>query len=170
MRYFNGFSLEGEEVFFQDILLESDFSVAGFSYGAQLAFEYVYQNPSVRVDRLLLISPAFFQDQKPSFIRTQLRYFKADPKGYGEKFLENVRYPSRVSLRPYFRQGSYESLASLLEYVWDPVKIQVLVDRGVIIEVFLGEADKIVRSDRSLDFFKPLVTTYYRKGVGHLLV
>ncbi len=59
MRYFNGFCLNGEEVLFKDILIESNYVVAGFSYGAILAFEEAYRGDS-RVDRLILISPAFF--------------------------------------------------------------------------------------------------------------
>ena len=41
------------------------------------AFEYVYHFTTQRIDTLILISPAFFQTEKPSFIRTQLRYFEA---------------------------------------------------------------------------------------------
>jgi len=63
--YFNGFSLAKEENLFEDFLLGSEFCVAGFSYGAQKAFEYVYKS-SERVDRLILLSPAFFQTKMKS--------------------------------------------------------------------------------------------------------
>jgi pimeloyl-ACP methyl ester carboxylesterase len=168
MRYFNGFSLYGEEVFFQEWLIESDFCVAGFSYGAQQALEYAL-NSHQRIDRLILLSPAFFQNQKKSFIRTQLRYYKADPISYQREFLKNVAYPSEIRLDRYLKQGDYESLNQLLSYVWDAKKIKSLIDRGVTIEVFIGEEDRIVDAEASFEFFSSLSTTYKLKGVGHLL-
>ena len=93
MIYFNGFSLQNEKELFAPYLVDSDYCVAGFSYGAQQAFEYVY-HAKERIDRLILLSPAFFQTQKPSFIRTQLRYFEAGQEAYVKQFLANVSYPS----------------------------------------------------------------------------
>ena len=52
---------------YEVITTESAYCVAGFSYGAQQAFEYVY-HATERIDRLILLSPAFFQTQKPSFV------------------------------------------------------------------------------------------------------
>jgi len=40
MKYFNGFSLKDEEIFFSEQLIDTKYVVAGFSYGAQCAFEY----------------------------------------------------------------------------------------------------------------------------------
>ena len=170
MKYFNGFSLQGEEIFFHDKLIQSDVAVAGFSYGAQQALEYVYANPLVRVDRLILLSPAFFQHHKKSFMRTQLRYYRSDPDAYEATFLQNVAYPSDQSLTAYLKRGSEAELSSLLHYVWDRDKLQSLQDRGVIIEVFIGQEDKIVDAQESFAFFSSLATTYLIKGVGHLLV
>ncbi len=170
MRYFNGFSLVGEEIFFEDKLIESDFAVAGFSYGAQQALEYLLAHQE-RVDRLILLSPAFFQDQKKSFIRAQLRYFKADPLAYATQFLENVAYPSSVELEPYLKLGTQAELDALLNYDWEPKKIEALAQRGVEIEVFIGAEDKIVNAKSSFEFFSSLsTTTYWIKGAGHLLV
>jgi len=47
-------------------LLNSDYCVAGFSCGAQQAFEYVYHSKK-RIDRLILLSPAFFQREQLLF-------------------------------------------------------------------------------------------------------
>ncbi|MCH9740144.1 MAG: pimelyl-ACP methyl ester esterase BioV [Epsilonproteobacteria bacterium] len=168
MRYFSGFALKGEEQFFQEYLIDSEFTVAGFSYGAQQAFEYVY-NSKERIDRLILLSPAFFQNHKASFIRTQLRYFKADEEAYTEQFLKNVSYPSSSDLHPYLSSGSYKELEALLNYVWDRDKILELKRRGVIIEVFIGADDKIVEAKKSFEFFSNVTTTYFFKGLGHLL-
>ena len=168
MRYFNGFSLKGEEEFFKEQLIQSDFTVAGFSYGAVKAFEYVYQTRK-RVDRLILLSPAFFQNHKASFVRTQLRYYRANQEAYTQQFLENVAYPSSIDLQAYLADGTIEELESLLSYSWDGQKIKKILQRGVIIEVYIGGSDKIVGADKSFEFFKELVPCYFIKGVGHLL-
>ena len=168
MKYFNGFSLQNEEKLFTPYLIKSDYCVAGFSYGAQQAFEYVY-HAKERIDRLILLSPAFFQTQKPSFTRTQLRYFEAGKKAYVKQFLTNVTYPSKLELSSYLEVGTKEELEALLTYVWDKNKIQDVLDRGITIEVFLGEEDKIIDAEKALKFFKPSCTTYILKKSGHLL-
>jgi hypothetical protein len=169
MNYFNGFSLQNEEIFFKEKLIQTDYTTAGFSYGAIKAFEFAY-NSTERIDRLILLSPAFFQNHKKSFLRTQLRYYKADNKAYTEQFLQNVAYPSSIELDEYVTQGESEELEELLTYMWDKEKILELVTRGVIIEVFIGGEDKIVDAQKSFEFFSELVPTYFVKGVGHLLV
>ena len=169
MRYFNGFSLCNEEKFFKEQLIESEYAVVGFSYGAQKAFEYVY-NTTDRVDRLVLVSPAFFQNHKKSFIRTQLRYFKADKEVYTKQFLKNVVYPSSINLMPYLCDGTYEELESLLSYLWEKERVLELLDRGVTIEVFMGDNDKVVDFEKSYEFFSCLVPVYVFKGRGHILV
>jgi pimeloyl-ACP methyl ester carboxylesterase len=169
MKYFNGFSLDGEEVFFREQLIENDYTVAGFSYGATKAFEYAY-NSEERIERLILLSPAFFQNHKKSFVRTQLRYYKADKKAYTEQFLKNVAYPSSIELDKYSIEGKIEALEELLTYKWDKKKILELVKRGIVIEVFIGEKDKIVEAQKSFEFFEDLVPCYFVKGVGHFLI
>ena len=168
MKYFNGFCLEGEEQFFEEQVIDSDYVVAGFSYGAQKAFEHVYKSRE-RIDRLILISPAFFQNHKKSFIKTQLRYFKADKEAYQKTFLENVVYPSSISLDRFLSQGTYEELNALLSYVWEKEKVETLLKRGITIEVFMGDGDKIVNFEKSFDFFSALVPVYLFKNRGHLL-
>jgi len=168
MKYFNGFSLENEEELFSDYLEEHDYNVSGFSYGAQRAFEYVYQSQT-RIDRLILISPAFFQTEKPSFIRTQLRYFEANRESYVKQFLQNVAYPSKISLNNYLNLGTKEELHALLSYVWNEEKIKEVLKRGTSIEVFIGDEDKIIDSKEAITFFRELSTLYIIKKSGHLL-
>ena len=168
MKYFNGFSLQNEEELFSTYLLNSDYYVAGFSYGSQQALEYVY-HAKERIDRLILLSPAFFQTQKPSFTRTQLRYFEAGQEDYVKQFLANVTYPSKQDLSSYLQVGTKEELEALLTYQWDNQKIQEVLDRGITIEVFIGKDDKIIDSQKAFDFFAPLTTTYFMKSVGHVL-
>jgi esterase/lipase len=168
MRYFNGFSLSKEEELFGEYIPSGDGVVVGFSYGAIKAFEYVLSSKN-RVDRLILLSPAFFQNRKPSFIRTQLRYFKQDMKAYIQAFSQNVAYPSKVDISNYISDAKEDELRELLEYRWDSKKIDTLLSKGVEIEVFLGQKDKIIDSGIACEFFETSTTTYYLKGVGHLL-
>jgi len=167
-KYFSGFSLQNEEQLFSEYIIQSELSVAGFSYGAQKAFEYVYESKE-RIDRLILFSPAFFQTQKPSFIRTQLRYFEAGQEAYVKQFLSNATHPSNIDLSSYLKVGNKDKLEALLSYTWDKQKIQEVFDRGTTIEVFLGNDDKIIDSQAAFDFFTPLATTYFMKDVGHVL-
>lgn len=168
MIYFSGFCLQNEEELFTQYLLDSLYCVAGFSYGAQQAFEYVYHSKA-RIDRLILLSPAFFQRRKPSFIRTQLRYFEAGKEAYIKQFLANVTYPSSLDLSSYLKVGTKDELEALLTYQWESKKIQEVLARGTVIEVFLGTKDKIIDVQETLDFFLPLTTTYFMKSVGHVL-
>jgi len=167
--YFSGFSLSGEQAMFDEYLVDSDMTVAGFSSGAIEAMEYTLETKQ-RVDRLILLSPAFFQTQKPSFVRTQLRYFASSKEAYIEKFLQNVTYPAEQSLAPYLCVGSRDELERLLTYRWDTQKLQQLLDRGITIEVFLGGKDRIMDADSAYDLFSPLTTTYLIKSAGHMLL
>ncbi len=169
MRYFNGFSLKGEEKLFKDYLIESDFTVAGFSYGAIRAFEEVY-NSKLRVDRLILLSPAFFQNHKKSFIRTQLRYFKLDRDSYMKEFLKNIAYPSDIELSSYLSNGTISELEYLLSYRWSQDRLLEIIKRGVTIEVFIGGMDRIIDSKIAFDFFSKITTTYLLKDKGHIVI
>ena len=169
MKFFNGFSLQGEETLFENYLNESDFTIAGFSYGAQLAFEAAYHSDQ-RVEKLILLSPAFFQTEKKSFVRAQLRYFEQDKNSYIQQFLSNVAYPSRVNLSPYVERGSSEALEALLTYKWDSEKITEVLERGTEIEVYLGGRDKIIKSEEAFTFFSAITTTYLIKDGRHLLI
>jgi len=169
MRYFNGFSLEGEEKFFDEIISNDDMTVAGFSYGAIKAFEYAY-NSSERIDRLILISPAYFQNKTPSFIKTQLRYFRADEESYTRQFLSNVASPSDTDLTPYLSTGSMQELDRLLSYRWDLDEMQELIDRGTEIEIFLGGKDIIMDTQEAFKYFSQVAICYMIKDAGHILL
>ncbi len=168
MQYFSGFSLQGESKLFENYLVASETTVAGFSYGAQKALEYVYTS-NIRIDRLILLSPAFFQTEKTSFVRTQLRYFEAGQEAYVENFLSNVSYPSNIDLSSYLKIGTKEELEALLTYKWEEKKIQEILNRGTKLEVFIGSDDKIINTKDTIRFFKNHATLYTIKDAGHLL-
>lgn len=167
-KYFSGFCLQNEKELFSNYLEENEFTICGFSYGAIKAFEEVL-NSNHRVDKLQLFSPAFFQTQDKKFKRMQLMFFKKDEKAYCNNFLQNIAYPISIDTSKYFIQGSFEELEELLYYEWDEKKLQELVNKGTKIEVFLGQNDKIIDSNKANDFFKDYGTVYYIKEKGHIL-
>lgn len=166
--FFSGFSLENEVELFDEYIQKNDFTISGFSYGAIKAFEYALSSDK-RVDKLQLFSPAFFQTQDNKFKRMQLMFFKKDESSYCNNFLENISYPSNFDTSKYFKLGTYEQLEELLMYEWCEEKLQELVDKGVKIEVFLGEKDKIIDSKKAREFFVRFATIYYIKEKGHIL-
>jgi pimeloyl-ACP methyl ester carboxylesterase len=168
VKYFSGFSLRDEKSLFSAYLEENDFTVAGFSYGAQKAFEAVY-HANERIEKLILLSPAFFQNEKKSFIRTQLRYFESGKENYVRQFLNNVTYPGTMELSEYLDIGSREELEALLTYRWDPKKIKEVLENGTRIEVYFGGRDKIIDSNEAFTFFSTLTTSYLIKDAGHIL-
>ena len=89
--YFNGFSLKNEKELFENYLIENDFTVSGFSYGAIKALLYANKliQQKQRVDLVQLFSPAYFNDKDSKFKRTQLIFFQKDNKRYCKKFLNN---------------------------------------------------------------------------------
>ena len=167
-KYFSGFCFFDESELFDEYLEKSDFTVCGFSYGAIKAFEEVL-NSNQRVDKLQLFSPAFFQTSNDKFKRMQLMFFKKDANSYCENFLKNVLNPTNKDISKYFQMGTFEELEELLNYQWSEEKLQRLVDKGTIIEVYLGEVDKIIDSQKAKEFFKNFATVYYIKEKGHLL-
>jgi len=168
LNYFNGFSLQHEEVLFAPYIPNQKGVVAGFSYGAQQALEYALC-ATHRIDRLILLSPAYFQEAKPAFKRAQLRYFESDNAAYTTQFLRNVAYPSSFNLTDFLHPGTKEQLEALLHYEWDLNKLLRLQQQGVTIEVFLGEQDKIIDALAAFTFFSSVATTYLMKDRGHLL-
>lgn len=169
MIYFSGFGLRDESELFSDWLVRSDYAVAGFSLGAIRALEFTLQSAG-RIDRLLLFSPAFFQDRPERFIALQLRAWKRDAAAYRREFLRNCAAPSMRDLSPYAAEGSAEELEFLLRYRWEPEPLRRIRERGTVIEVFIGEKDRIIDAERAIGFFAPEVDALYRfcHG-GHIL-
>ena len=168
MKYFNGFCLRGEEELFTSYHDKGSYTIVGFSYGAIKAFEYCL-NTKKRVDKLILLSPAFFQENSTSFKRTQLLYFKKDSTSYIKNFLSNCAYPTKLELSKYLHHDTKEDLKKLLHYTWDEKNLKQLSANKTEIEVHLGQNDKILNSKKAYEFFKEFATVYYYKDKGHIL-
>ncbi|MDX4060158.1 pimelyl-ACP methyl ester esterase BioV [Aliarcobacter skirrowii] len=166
--FFSGFCFFNEFSLFKEYLEDGDFVVSGFSYGSIKAFLYA-KNSETRVDKLQLFSPAFFQTKDEKFKRMQLMFFKKDEDAYIKNFLENLKDKSTKSIENFFKKGSFEELDELLNFKWSKEDLKELIKKGVKIEVFLGENDKIIDSFVAKEFFKEFATVYYFKDKGHLL-
>jgi len=166
MKYFSGFLFANEQELFSDYISNGDTVVAGFSYGAIKAVEYALKSGK-RVDRLILLSPAFFEDKNESYIKKQLKYF--DAPTYKQSFFANVAYPSEIDLSQYYFPHTQEDLEILLRHKWDTSKLQELIDKGTQIEVFLGGKDRIINTANANAFFSEVAITYLIKDAGHAL-
>jgi len=168
MRYFNGFSLKNEQELFSNYLIKSDFTVGGFSYGAIKAFEYALKTKS-RTDKLQLFSPANFANRNTEFKKLQLIHYRRDRRLYIKNFLQIATSPKKIDMSKYIASSNVDELKELLDYVWDVEKLKALQKKGVKIEVYLGEYDKIVNPEQNYNFFRKFATVYYIKNVGHIL-
>ena len=168
MKFYSGFSLSNDKQLFSAYLKESEFTVAGFSYGAIKAFEEALSTLK-RVDTLQLFSPAFFQDRPEKFKRTQKMYHSKDAQAYLQNFLNSCFLPAERDERISLEEGSEAELTELLDYEWKADTLQTLVDRGIKIEVYLGSEDKIINADKAKEFFLPFATTYMINHAGHTL-
>ena len=168
MLFFSGFCLQNEAKLFDFWLNDSNYTVAGFSYGAIKATEYVLNSKS-RVDRLILLSPAFFNDKDKKFKKMQLFYFAKDKDKYIKNFINNITSGSKIDISNYLKEGSKEELKELLNYQWDIEKLKKITNQGTIIEVILGSKDKIINSKSAKDFFEQIATVYCIKNANHIL-
>jgi len=168
MKFFSGFCLANEQELFAPYLIRSDFTVAGFSYGAIKALKCALSS-TTRIDTLQLFSPAFFQDEDAKFKKLQTLSFSKNSEAYTQNFMQNIVYPSSFDMQPFFKQGSLEELSELLHYTWNEAALKALKERGINIEVYVGECDTIINAMAVKEFFVPYVTVYYFKRVGHIL-
>jgi len=162
------FALQTSKSFFTPYLNQSDFTVAGFSYGAIKAFEYAFTCKE-RIDTLQLFSPAFFGDKDAKFKKLQTLSFSKNSDLYTQNFMQNSVYLSTFDIQPFFQKGTLEELGELLNYTWDEERLRSLKEQGVNIEVYVGECDTIINSLHVKNFFVPYASVYYLKRVGHIL-
>jgi esterase/lipase len=162
MRFYSGFCFWDEKELFEEYLDTSDFCVAGFSYGAQKALiDAVHTNK--RVDKLQLLSPAFF-NPNPKFIKLQLNGFKKDKDKYIKNFLENVKYPKEIDLSKYIDECELYQLEEMFGFNWGLIE-----HLDTKVEIFIGEDDKIIDVKGAVKFFRKYGDVYLLKDKGHLL-
>lgn len=168
MHFYSGFSLKDDISFFKEYIKVSDFNVTGFSYGAIKALLHV-RDTKQRVDTLQLFSPAFFQTKPEKFRRLQMMAYKKDTQKYLDNFIKTSFHPYPIQETLHVKTTSQE-LHELLYYEWSMKSLKEIVNRGVEIEVYLGEKDAIIDADGAKKFFLEFATTYYIKGANHFLM
>ena len=171
MLFYSGFCLQNESAFFKPFLSYSDFHVAGFSYGAIKAFEETKRlvEGGRRIDRLTLLSPAFFQNKPRSFAKLQLRSFEKESKSYMQKFFTACFAPHPMQ-KIETKEDTKEDLEKLLGYIWNDDELRALEAKGVVIEVYLGEKDAIIDAEAALEFFSRCSNVTYIKNANHFLL
>ena len=169
--YFSGFSLKNEKELFAKYIIENDFTISGFSYGAIKAFQYTLKaiKNNQRVDKLQLFSPAYFLNKDKKFKRLQLMFFNKDENEYKNNFIKNTIFPNNKSINQYISNGTYEQLDELLNYSWSDENFKKIIDSNIKVEVFIGSADKIIDAINAKDFFRKYGEVYFIKRVGHSL-
>ena len=159
MKYFSGFCLCNEKELFKKYLEDGEFIVAGFSKGAQDALEYVL-NTDKRVDKLQLLSPAFF-DYPQKIIQMNLKAFEKNKSAYIKNFLTKAGFYDEK----YICECSRDELYRLFTFNWEKIK----KIKDIKIEIFLGEYDKILALKKAYDFFKSYGDVYFIKKANHFL-
>lgn len=167
MTFYSGFSLTNDRHFFDAYILDNDYTVAGFSYGAIKAAIYAV-NANSRIDTLQLFSPAFFQTTKSSFKRLQLASFFSDPETYCKRFIYSCFAPAEMQDLD-VNVGTIEELNELLKFVWDESLLQKILDKGIRIEVYLGMKDRIIDAAAARDFFITYATVTSMPNANHFL-
>ncbi len=168
MTFYSGFSLSHDKTLFDPYLKESEYTIAGFSYGAIKALEEVLLSKK-RIDTLQLFSPAFFHDKNEKFKRMQMIYFLKEKQAYLKNFLDSCFLPGRIDESIVIEQGSEAQLRELLYYEWKTDQLRALKERGIEIEVYLGSEDRIIDPEKTKAFFLPYATTYMINHAGHTL-
>jgi len=170
MKFFSGFSLRDEQYLFNAYIDKSEYCVCGFSYGAIKALSYVLDElkSGNRVDRLQLLSPAFFQSKDKKFKKLQLISYRKNKDAYINQFLNACFTPYEKKIVEGVETNINE-LEELLYYEWNKEELELLVSRGVIIEVYLGSSDAIVDAKPSKEFFITHSTVTLIKDANHFL-
>lgn len=167
MRFYSGFALTEDQHFFDPYLKHSDYTVAGFSYGAIKAAQYTAE-ACERIDTLQLFSPAFFQTKKESFRRLQMGGYFKDSERYLENFLTSCFAPAPVAPM-ILGSNDAESLQELLYFEWTSELIESIRAKGIRIEVYLGLEDQVIDVMGAREFFLPYATVTSIKKANHFL-
>ncbi|MFZ2890252.1 pimelyl-ACP methyl ester esterase BioV [Sulfuricurvum sp.] len=167
MRFYSGFALSGDQHFFDPYLKQSEYTVAGFSYGAIKAAQYVH-DAHERIDTLQLFSPAFFQTKKESFRRLQMGGYFKNSERYLENFVTSCFAPLPKSLIC-IGENNAEGLEELLYFEWTSELMESICSKGTRIEVYLGLEDQVIDVAGAREFFLPYATIISIRRGNHFL-
>ena len=170
MKFYSGFSLKNDEHFFKEYVKDSVYTLSGYSYGDIKAFRYVKKQieDGNRVDTLQLFSPAFFQTKSSKFQRLQTLAYSKNRDAYLLQFIDGCFSPYTKKEIEH-TQNTLDELEELLGFEWIIPQLQEMVDKGVMIEVYLGSEDRIIDVERARDLFLDVSTVTYIKNANHFL-
>jgi len=170
MKFFSGFSLKNEQIFFREYIKDDNYTVVGFSYGSIKALAEVLRllEEGKRVDTLQLLSPAFFQTKEEKFRSFQLLSYKKNAPLYMKRFTRGCFTPFGMQSVENVATTS-EELEELLYYVWNEEDFVFLEESGVKVEIYLGGEDKIIDVQAAREFFSKRATVTYIKNANHFL-
>ena len=170
MRFFSGFSLKNEEYIFNEYIDKSAYSICGFSYGSIKALNATLEmlKNSQRVDKLQLLSPAFFQSKSEKFKRLQLMSYKKNQTIYMQQFISGCFAPYEKKIVENVETDISE-LKELLEYKWSLELLKEVESKGIKIEVYLGAQDNIIDVGAARELFLEVATVTYIKDANHFL-
>ena len=122
------------------------------------------------MNRILLLSPAFFNDKDLAFKDTQIKAFAKNKALYMKAFYKNIgiQKGDEIYLREVDSLDSH-TLEQCLCYEFKDADFELLKSRGVEIVAILGENDKIINAEATNAFFAQYGVVYLLKGANHLL-
>ncbi len=168
MIFYSGFSLKNEASFFESYFEKSEYTVAGFSYGAIKAALYASESTK-RIDTLQLFSPAFFQTKKESFKRLQMGAFLKSQEEYIENFLLTCFSPHEAQDVELDEDASESQLRELLYFEWTQELMESIVSKGIRVEVYLGLEDRVIDVQGARELFLPFTTVTSIRTGNHFL-
>ncbi len=176
MIFFSGFGFKNEMDIFCDILelyaksldstINPPYIIAGFSYGSQKAIDYSL-SATHRINSIILLSPAFFNDKDLPFKEKQIRQFNNNKNIYMQYFLKNAGFIEEY--RRFLTMRDVKDLHNLLYYRFNSLDLLKLSKRGVKIDVYIGENDNIINVESAIDFFKDSCVVHLKRHSNHFL-
>lgn len=174
----NGFFFQKELIFLKNFVHKGIYDISGFGFGAQKAYDEAFLRISRgrRVNKLILLSPAFFGNGKmnQSDKILQIKAFEENKKIYTFNLLklmgeENNLMEKNPTSKDFVLKIKSSDLYSMFDYIWDKKKIETLSYRGVSTEIYLGGKDKTINALKISEFFAPHATIYLIKKANHFL-
>lgn len=127
-------------------------------------------NPPQRINRMILLSPAFFNDKNEDFKNTQMATFEKNRAIYMKAFYKNIG--ANAEDGAYLREIDLldsRDLEQCLHYKFKSADLEALNARGVEIISIFGECDKIINAQIAHAFFARFGVAFFIKGANHLL-
>ncbi len=166
--HFSGFCFHNESYLFDELIDKSYSYISSFSYGCIEAIEYIINN-DIKIDKLYMFSPSFFNNETDIFKNNQLKIFKRNNSKYLDFFYANCSYNADTNIDKYKKVDDIKALEKLLFYKWEEGILKKIIDKNIEIIVYFGKYDKIINTKEAKEFFKNYATIIEIPNAGHIL-